>query len=333
MFNLLRLIFIVAAIQVSAMPLKAEDGRAEDIGIMSISLRDAVKPNFGIQGSTQGAGTPNFSGVGALIPLSVSNTSLWFVDIMANYDFADRDHYSSIVDTTIKGGTISTSTRIGYRWINKEQSTLLGINAGYDSRPTASGYADSGVKVDDGYAFFQQVAVNAHATLGKLGVDAYGLIPFGETTKELNWNYNAGALSTFGGDISYELMPNLSITAGSYYQNGDYNKCLGGNEVDGFGFSSAVNYELSDSLNLGLGITHDEAFDTRYLAKFTYRFSNNQIKLSQKPATTALRSAMRTPAHRLVRLHDPTACAPNIRRLRRLLRTSPNRRRRSGLIR
>ena len=310
MFRKLSLGLASMALLSGSLPVSAGDATAEGLGVMSINFKDVVKPSFGVQGALQGAGTPNFAGAGVFIPFGVTNNSLWFVDAMANYDFADRHNYSSIVDTTIKGGTISTSTRVGYRWLNNDFSTLYGLSVGYDSRPTSSGYADSGVGVEDGYAFFQQVAVNAHATLGKFNLDAYGLVPFGETTQELNWNYNAGALTTWGGDIGYEVFPNLSVSVGGYYQAGDYNKCLGGNEVDGYGYRAAINYALTDSFNLEASLSHDEDFDTRYVAGFTYRFVKDQIKLNRDSVSPALRAALSSPSQRIVRLHDPAGCPP-----------------------
>jgi len=37
---------------------KVAQGTAKDLGVMSISLKDAIQPNFGFQGALQGAGTP-----------------------------------------------------------------------------------------------------------------------------------------------------------------------------------------------------------------------------------------------------------------------------------
>jgi hypothetical protein len=47
-------------------------GAAKDLGVMGVSLKDAVKFNYGFQGALQGAGTPNQAGLGAFIPLKVS---------------------------------------------------------------------------------------------------------------------------------------------------------------------------------------------------------------------------------------------------------------------
>ena len=142
---------VASAIALAPLPTKAQDGTAEDLGdVMSVSLKDVVKPTIGFQGALQGAGTPNQAGIGGFLPLAVGENSVWFLDALTNVNFADRSNYSSIVDTTVDGYTISTSTRLGYRWLNGDRSWMYGVNAGYDSRPMNSGYADSGIPVETG---------------------------------------------------------------------------------------------------------------------------------------------------------------------------------------
>ena len=68
-----------------------EDGSAADLGVMEINLKDAVQFNWGFQGALQGAGTPNQAGIGAFFPIAVSENSVWFIDALANTNFADRD--------------------------------------------------------------------------------------------------------------------------------------------------------------------------------------------------------------------------------------------------
>ena len=97
---------------------------------MEVSLKDAVKPNIGIQGQTQGAGTPNEAGIGGFLPLVVGDNSVFFLDALANVNFSDYSNYSSIINTTVQGGTISTSSRLGYRWLNSDRSWMFGVNAG-----------------------------------------------------------------------------------------------------------------------------------------------------------------------------------------------------------
>jgi hypothetical protein len=114
---------------------------------MGVNLRDAVKFNYGFQGALQGAGTPNQAGIGAFIPLHVGSNSVAFVDVLVNANFSDYSGYSSIINTDVSGTTFSTSTRLGYRWLNSNRSWMFGVNAGYDSRPMATGGTDTGVAV------------------------------------------------------------------------------------------------------------------------------------------------------------------------------------------
>ena len=72
-----------------------EDGSADDLGVMEINLKDAVQFNWGFQGALQGAGTPNQAGIGAFLPIAVGENSVWFIDALANANFADRSNYSS----------------------------------------------------------------------------------------------------------------------------------------------------------------------------------------------------------------------------------------------
>ena len=106
-----------------------EADTAEDLGgVMSISLQDVVKPTIGFQGALQGAGTPNQAGIGGFLPLSVGENSVWYLDALVNVNFADRDGESSIINTDVAGG-FSTSTRLGYRWLNGDRSWMYGLNA------------------------------------------------------------------------------------------------------------------------------------------------------------------------------------------------------------
>ncbi|KZR61426.1 hypothetical protein PMIT1306_02207 [Prochlorococcus sp. MIT 1306] len=136
-----------------------DDGSAADLGVMEINLKDAVHFNWGFPGALQGAGTPNQAGIGAFLPIVVGENSVFFIDALANANFGDHYGESSIVNTDVAGTTISTSSRLGYRWLNGDRSWMVGVNAGYDSRPMNTGNADSGVTLyDKESAFFQQIA-------------------------------------------------------------------------------------------------------------------------------------------------------------------------------
>ena len=105
---------LASAISIASLPAIAqEDGSADDLGVMSISLKDVVKPTFGFQGALQGAGTPNQASIGGFLPLSVGETSVWFFDALANANFADYGNDSSIINTKV----ISTAVLLSYgRW-------------------------------------------------------------------------------------------------------------------------------------------------------------------------------------------------------------------------
>jgi len=274
---------------------------------MSISLIDVVKPTLGFQGALQGAGTPNQAGIGGFLPLSVGENSVFFADVQANVNFADYDNYSSIVATKVDGATISTSSRLGYRWLNGNRSWMYGLNAGYDSRPMNSGGTETGIPTfgTEQSAFFQQVAVNAEAVSNRWRLSAYGLIPVGEEDHQLNWYYKGGALHTYGLDAGYNITPSLLATAGGYYQNGDVDDD-GNPEVDGIGIQGRLAYEISNGLTAGVNISYDEAFDTRVSADIKVRFGGarktaQRKEVQQLPVINALTS---TPSNRDVRVRD-----------------------------
>ena len=294
---------LASAVAIAPLPLKAQDGSAEDLGdVMSISLKDVVKPTLGFQGALQGAGTPNQAGIGGFLPLSVGDNSVWFLDALANVNFADYENNSSIINTDVAGTTVSTSTRVGYRWLNGDRSWMYGLNAGYDTRPMATGAADSGVSLfgTEKTVFFQQAAVNLEAVSNTWNFNAYGLLPTGKKVQQINWLYQAGALATYGLDAGYNITPDLTASIGYYYQDGD------GSEADGSGVLGRVAYEITYGLIAGVNVTYDEAFETRFSADVEYRFGGPSKTVDKKviaelPVIQALSSS---PNHRNVRVHD-----------------------------
>ena len=273
---------------------------AEDLGgVMSISLKDVVKPTIGFQGALQGAGTPNQAGIGGFLPLSVGENSVWYLDALVNVNFADRDGESSIINTDVDGG-FSTSTRLGYRWLNGDRSWMVGLNAGYDSRTVESGDADTDIPVFDKQTiFFNQIAVNAEAVSNSWTFNGYGLIPVGDVEQKLNSHYDAGALNTYGLDVGYFITPQLHASAGYYYQHRDQE------DVDGSGVRGRLAYDISQGLTAGINISYDKAFDTRVSTDLRVRFGGPSTTAKKKkwenPTINALTS---TPSNRDVRVHD-----------------------------
>ena len=268
---------------------------------MSISLKDVVKPTLGFQGALQGAGTPNQAGIGGFLPISVGDNSVFFADVLANVNFADYGNDSSIINTTVAGTTISTSSRLGYRWLNSDRSWMYGLNAGYDSRPMNTGDADTGMNVSNKRSvFFQQVAVNAEAVSNSWNLNAYALIAVGEKEAQLNSVYKGGSLNTYGLDVGYFITPVVNASVGYYYQNGD----LG--TADGSGVLGRLAYEMTNGVTAGVNISYDEAFDTRVSADIKVRFGGasttaQRKEVQQLPVINALTS---TPSNRDVRVHD-----------------------------
>ncbi len=300
---------LATAAFVAPLAATAQEGSAEDLGVMSISLADVVKPTIGFQGSLQGAGTPNQAGIGGFLPLSVGENSVWFLDALVNANFADRDGYSSIINTDVAGGTVSISTRVGYRWLNSDRSWMFGLNGGYDSRPVKSGGTDTGISVTDKRtAFFQQIALNAEAVSNSWTFNAYGLLPVGDVEQRLNSFYDSGALNTYGLDAGYFITPVLKASAGYYYQHRDQE------DVDGSGVRGRLAYEISNGLTAGVNVSYDEAFDTRVSADIKVRFGGastiaQRKAVQQLPVINALTS---TPSQRDVRVHDMVPVCPGL---------------------
>ena len=281
-------------------------GTAADLGVMSISLKDAIQPNFGFQGALQGAGTPNQAGIGGFLPLAIGDNSVFFLDAQANANFVDYDNYSSIINTKVAGTTISTSSRLGYRFLNGDRSWMFGVNAGYDSRPMATGGTDNGVYVtNSSTVFYQQVAAGLEAVSNTWNFNAYALIPVGTSEYILNsnyfWGYFGGALDTYGLDVGYSITPDFKASVGYYYQDGDLNT------ADGSGVLGRLAYNISNGLTAGVNLSYDQAYETRFSADLKYRFGGNGNKTaSEKKAwqTPVIQSLTENVKHRDVRIHD-----------------------------
>ena len=290
---------VASAIALAPLPTKAQDGTAEDLGVMSISLADVVKPTIGFQGALHGAGTPNQAGVGGFLPLSVGDNSVWFLDALVNAHFGDRDGYSSIINTDVAGG-FSTSTRLGYRWLNSDRSWMYGLNAGYDSRSLKSGDADTGLNVTNKKTIgFQQIALNAEAVSDGWTFNGYGLIPVGDVEQKLNSVYEAGALNTYGLDVGYFITPSLQAFVGYYYQHRDQE------EVDGSGIIGRLAYAINNNLTLAANLSYDDAFDTRFSADLTCRFdASGSADKGTSKTNNAVEALKSTSSNRNVRVHD-----------------------------
>ena len=307
----------LASVPAVAEPAKVAQGKAAELGVMSVSLKDAVKLNYGLQGQLQGAGTPNEAGIGGFVPLKVNQSSVWFLDALANANFGDYSGYSSIGQTSVAGTTISTSTRVGYRWLNSNRSWMYGINAGYDSRPMATGGTTNGVPVTDSQTvFFQQVALNLEAKSNSFSASAYALVPVGEygagtgNVATINSSFIADNLSTYGLDIGYNIKPNLMLAIGTYYQLDEKEQM---EAASGLGVKTRLAYDITRQLQAGVIYSYDYNFQSRVTGDLKWRFggSTQAKKVESVLAVNLVIQALSaTPENRDVRVAN---CADGTR--------------------
>ena len=298
---------------------KADTTEAADLGVMGVNLRDAVKFNWGFQGALQGAGTPNQAGIGGFIPLHVGNNSVTYVDVLVNANFSDYNGLSSIGTTKVAGTTISTSTRLGYRWLNKDRSWMFGVNAGYDSRPMNTGGTtddinDKWVTNCSVYSsncetlFFQQVALNLEAKSDKFNASAYALVPVGEygagtgNVARINSRFIADNLSVYGIDFGYKIIPNLKLACGTYYQL-DEKEAM--KSATGVGVKTGLTYDITNELQAGVVYSYDNNFESRITGNLKWRFgggSKTKKAESLLAANPVIKGLSSTPENRDVRV-------------------------------
>lgn len=292
-------IFAASSLLLIQTPVLAE-GKADDIGVMSISLQKIIKSRLGIQGQTQGAGIPNEIGAGGFLPLLVGNNSVFYFDAQVNANFDDFNYYSSIVSTTVSGTTFSTSSRLGYRWLNRNRSWMYGINGGYDTRPLATGYTDVGIPVvNKKTVFYQQAALEIEAISENFILNAYNLNGLGKTQRAVNSVFDSGSLNTYGCNAGIFLTPKIKALVGYYYQDGD------DDDADGPGVKTQLGIEIAPGIELGGTYSYDEAFESRFSADLIVRFGggsqSQNRKVRIKPQIKGLTA---TPSNRDVRVHD-----------------------------
>ena len=264
-------------------------------------VADAVNFDLRAIGQTQGAGVPNAVGAGVFVPLHKTPNAVTYVDIEAKANLDDRSGDSSIINTDVAGTTPSSSTRLGYRWLN-ESGQMYGVYAGYDTRELKAGPVDTTVVVTDSRTVdFQQAAVGAEFVSNQWRFDVYALIPTGDTEQQLNSHYQGGALETYGADVGYQINDKTKVTVGYYHQNGDLK------EADGGGVSAGLNYDFTNNLTAGLKVSYDDAFETRVMATINWSFADLfKGDEAEKETTTnmVMNALSASPEQRDVRVHD-----------------------------
>ena len=149
---------------------------------------DIKKFSWYLQGSTQGSGTPNQIGIGTFQTFHKNKNSLSFFDIQLNSEFGDFDGSewsyridklfdgSSILNTEVAAFGLSTSSKIGKRWLSNEGSLIYGMNFGYETRLMKTGDADNALVYNKNNAFFSQLSVGLEASKKRWNINSYGLI-------------------------------------------------------------------------------------------------------------------------------------------------------------
>jgi hypothetical protein len=274
---------------------------AYPIFAQDISVEDTVNFDLRAIGQTQGAGVPNAVGLGAFVPLHKTSNAVTYVDVEVKGNVADRSGDSSIINTEVAGTTPSSSTRLGYRWLNPS-GQMYGVYAGYDTRELKAGPVDTTVVVTDPRTVdFQQAALGAEFVSNQWRFDVYALIPTGDTEQQVNSHYQGGALDTYGADVGYQINDKTKVTVGYYHQNGDVG------EASGSGASAGLNYEITNNLTAGLKVSYDDAFETRVMATINWSFADLfKGDEAEKETTTnmVMKALNASPEQRDVRVHD-----------------------------
>ena len=319
MLRCLSIGMLASAVAIAPLPLKAEDGSTEGLGdVMSISLKDSVKFNWGVQAALQDAGVTNRIGAGFFYPFSIKPNTFWFIDSrfdlnLGDYNISPEYLSSSINDVQVQGVSISTSTRLGYRWMDRRFNRGFSISAGYDSRPLIAGFPmDKFIKEATASVagpqtqFFQQLALSAVTAGEKSKVSAYGLFPIGEygigskKVAGIYGLYGASPLMTTGVDVEYEIIPSIKVLTGFYYQSNESEPPLYIDPVSGLGFKAQLTGDISDYSSVYARMTRDLNFKTRYSAGFIMRFQEKTDQDTKNGLTHFFNSS---PDYRYVRVN------------------------------
>ncbi len=282
------------------------------------SMEDEASFQWGFQGGLQDAGTTNRIGAGFFYPFSVHHDTIWFLDSrfdlnLGDYNINPEHLSSSINDVQVQGTSVSTSTRLGYRWIDRHWNRGFGISAGYDSRSMIAGYPmDEYIKKITAHAggpqtqFFQQLGLSVVTAGEKSKVSAYGLIPIGKygigskKVAPIYGLYGASPLMTTGIDAEYEVLPSIKLLTGFYYQSNESEPPLYVDPVSGFGFKARLSGDINDTSSIYAKVTRDLNFKTRYSAGFIVRFKKYSGQKNKSGLNDFINSS---PDYRYVRVN------------------------------
>jgi Inverse autotransporter, beta-domain len=224
-----------------------------------------IEANGGLVFQSQGGGTPNtFSGY-LFAPLSQGSLGeVLFLDVVANLNLGG----ALVQQSNVNAGA---STRLGYRWLSRDQRWMYGVNAGVDTRQAYTQYAF-------------QAGVGAEALNRNVELRANGYIPFsnqadkyatGWTNAYLinnqlildGWNRYVVSL----GGVNLEAgLPVARWNKDSLWLYGSY-YYLGGNYVSGTsGVRGRAEVRVGSQLSVGATLSYDNIFQLQATGYLRY---------------------------------------------------------------
>lgn len=224
-----------------------------------------IKTNGGLRFQSQGGGTPNTLSGYILAPLHQSEKgNVLFIDGFASWNFGGELNDSSF----------GASTRLGYRWLNKDRAWMFGANAGADTTPYQGDYN-------------WQAGVGLEALNKNVEIRANGYIPLSNSNKALGSGYSGAYLSnnnlyltgafkdwitSFGG-LDLEVgtpvarwdQGGLWLYAGYYYLDATVAE-----GPDSSGFSARAEARIANNFAVGATYSYDDIFQSKATGYIRY---------------------------------------------------------------
>ena len=285
---------------------KQEEKKSE-----TISKNDllGVKFSGGLRYDSEGAGTPNTLSGYFFLPLSQDQKgSLFFVDGFGSWFYGSGQGDNNF------GG----SSRLGYRWFDKQKAWLFGLNGGVDTTPYNSSY-------------YWQAGVGAEALSRKFEARINGYIPFGDTDDLVSSGINSAYLAsnnlylnafeksnTSFGSAEIEVgIPLANWKGGSLWGYSGY-YYLDAAVSDGpasSGYKGRAEVRLGTNFKIGTTFSYDNIFDAKVLGYIS--LGTRPVSFSSKAAVDSAEAqflasrALPVSRERDVRITQVTINKPN----------------------
>lgn len=249
------------------------------------NIDDISDFSWNLVGGSQEGGVPNSLGFNFFKPFATDYESLYFIDFESSINLKDFTDNASSNSLEQVGTPITTSTRVGRRWLSDDNSFMFGVNLGFDTRPVSR---SSSSDID-----FNQLAAGIEIVKENLDINIYGLIPTGDTKKDLSTTNEMAALNTYGIDLGINLTDSLKSYVGYYHQSD-----IDGSE--GSGVKGKLEYDITDNITLDTTYSHDDLFNSRVSAGFKISFGDAKKKKYSSPVIQSLTERVK---NRKVRTH------------------------------